>query len=370
MPPRSVHHAEVVLPAPALADAVRFFTEDLGFRVDAIIPADDPAIAVLSGHGLRLRLDRHRGGDPGVLRLGCAADDPAAGTTLTAPNGTRVEVAVAEPPVALPPLVPAWVHARAADARWIEGRAGMQYRDLIPGRQGGRFVASHIRIPDGGPVPDYVHFHRVHFQLIYCHRGWVRVVYEDQGPPFVLQPGDAVLQPPRIRHRVLEASPGLEVIEIGCPAEHETWADHDLVLPTARVDAARDFDGQRFVRDVAAEAPWRPWRHGGFVARVTEVADATAGLAAVEVARARAAGATTGMHRHDAELRLWVVLAGGAIVRRFDGGGDDDVALADGDALVVPAGVDHALDAVAGLELLEVRLPAGQGASDPASTTP
>ena len=69
--------------------------------------------------------------------------------------------------------------------------------------------------------------------MIYCYKGWVRVVYDDQGPPFVMHAGDCVLQPPEIRHRVLESSPGLEVIEIGCPAQHETWADPELDLPTA-----------------------------------------------------------------------------------------------------------------------------------------
>src|SRR6185436_13024852 len=111
-------------------------------------------------------------------------------------------------------------------APWTRGRAGMRYRDLIPGRQGGRFIASHIAIPEGGPVADYVHHHFVRVQLIYCHRGWVRVVYEDQGAPFMLEAGDCVLQPPGIRHRVLESSVGLEVIEIGSPAVHETFADH------------------------------------------------------------------------------------------------------------------------------------------------
>ena len=53
--------------------------------------------------------------------------------------------------------------------------------------------------------------------MIYVRRGWVRVVYEDQGEPFVMHEGDLVLQPPEIRHRVLESSPGLEVIEIGAP---------------------------------------------------------------------------------------------------------------------------------------------------------
>ena len=55
--------------------------------------------------------------------------------------------------------------------------------------------------------------------MIYCYKGWVRVVHEDQRPSFILQAGDCVLQPPEIRHQVLECSPGLEVIEISSPAE-------------------------------------------------------------------------------------------------------------------------------------------------------
>ena len=42
-----------------------------------------------------------------------------------------------------------------------------------PDRLGGRFIASHIRIEQGGPVPDYVHFHKIRFQMIYMTRGWV-----------------------------------------------------------------------------------------------------------------------------------------------------------------------------------------------------
>src|SRR6185295_4908728 len=95
-------------------------------------------------------------------------------------------------------------------------------------------------------VPDYVHYHRVRFQMIYCAKGWVRVVYEDQGPPFVLREGDSVLQPPGIRHRVLESSP-----------DHETFADHELELPTASLCPERDFGGQRFVRHEAARAAWQ-----------------------------------------------------------------------------------------------------------------
>ena len=162
-----------------------------------------------------------------------------------------------------------------AAASWGVGRAGMRYRDLIPNRQGGRFIASHISIPDGGPVPDYVHFHKVRFQMIFCYRGWVKVVYEDQGPPFVLQAGDCVLQPPRIRHRVLEASPGLEVVEIGCPADHETRADLVMELPTGRVEPGsvrvvtsthKSFEGP--AKTLLEKSLFRPGRVRGTPVRV------------------------------------------------------------------------------------------------------
>ena len=207
-----IRSAEVELPGGPDLEATRvFFTDHLGFSLESIYPADDPGILVVSGHGVRLRFDRRGTGDPGVLRL--RTDAEIAG--LVAPNGTRVEFIATDGPGEAP-LVPSFVLTRAGSkAKWAEGRAGMRYRDLIPDRLGGRFIASHIRISKGGPVADYVHHHDVQFQVIYCYRGWVKVVYEDQGPPFVMHAGDCVLQPPGIRHRVLECSAGLEVIEVG-----------------------------------------------------------------------------------------------------------------------------------------------------------
>src|SRR5205085_1261926 len=97
---------------------------------------------------------------------------------------------------------------------------------------------------------------KIDFQMIYCTRGRIRVVYEDQGPPFWLETGDCVLQPPEIRHRVLECTAGAEVIEVSAPAEHETWVEHEIRLPTQMLRPERDFGGQRFVRHVASEAAW------------------------------------------------------------------------------------------------------------------
>lgn len=356
---KPIQAAEVVIPCAALPDTLAFFIDELGFRLDAVFPADDPAVAVIRGYGVCIRLVREGDGAPGTLRLACSDPDAIAGGTrqLRAPNGTRVELVAADPPLVLPPARPSFVVTRLhGDAPWVAGRAGMRYRDLIPDRQGGRFIASHIHIPTAGPVPDYVHWHKIHFQMIYCYRGWARLVYEGQGEPFALRAGDCVLQPPRIRHRVLESSADLEVVELCCPAAHETFADHDLALPTA-VDPARLFDGQRFVRHQAATATWQPWRVHGFESRDTGIAAATRGIAGVCVVRVAPGSQRPSPrpYRHDAELSFVFVLAGG-VTLTCEGHGAH--ALGPSDAAVVPAGLPHTLsDATHDLEFLAVALP-------------
>ncbi len=81
------------------------------------------------------------------------------------------------------------------------------------------------------------------------------------------------------------AQPGLEVVEIGCPAEHETRAEHTITLPTQTLEPGREWSGQQFVRHVAADAAWAPWRAGGFEHRDTGIAAATSGLAGAVVVR-------------------------------------------------------------------------------------
>ncbi|MEK9926322.1 MAG: cupin, partial [Alphaproteobacteria bacterium] len=147
----------------------------------------DPAVAVLSGHGVRLRLDARCPDATPMPHLRILAHDPAAvaggAARLTAPNGMIIDIAQSDPPLVVPQTQHNYVVRRLVDqAPWVIGRAGMHYRDLIPDRLGGSIIASHIRIPDGGPVPDMVHYHTVGFQLIFCIAGWVDLVYEDQGP--------------------------------------------------------------------------------------------------------------------------------------------------------------------------------------------
>lgn len=351
-----IETGEVVLSCPELDETLRFFTDSLGFRIDTVFPADAPAVAGISGYGLRIRLEAGAEVAPAVMRLGCRDPDAVAGgeRTLTAPNGTRIELVSADPPLVLPPQIQSLVIQKQTDA-WGVGRAGMLYRDLIPDRQGGRFIASHIRIPDGGPVPDYVHYHKIRWQMIYCYKGWVRLVYEDQGAPFVMRAGDCVLQPPQIRHRVLECSSGLEVVEIGCPAEHMTCVDHELALPNARVDPQRSFSGQRFVHHVAAEAQWQPWRRAGFEARDLGIAEATRGLAGVQVARAIDTATEPEATTHAGEFMFLFVLQG---VLALDVGDHPRESLCAGEACVIPAGLPYSVTALdSHTELLDVCLP-------------
>jgi quercetin dioxygenase-like cupin family protein len=349
--------AEVLLPTAELRDDIPFFTKVLGMRMDMIYPADDPRVAVFSGHGLRLRVEKGADVPAGRLRIltGTPTDFADGATRLTAPNGTEVEILPLETPLEIPPTVHDFAVRRLADeAPWIIGRAGMQYRDLIPDRLGGSIIASHIRIPDGGPVPDMVHYHTVGFQLIFCYRGWVDLVYEDQGEPFRLHAGNCVIQPPEIRHRVLYASDNIEVIEIGVPAEHVTTIDHEMKLPNGPANPDRRFQGQRFVHHRAEDAVWKPFRLPGFRSRDTTIAENTRDVAGVHVVRPD--GGETVWTAHHGDILFTFVMEG---TMALEAEGHGTTALTPGDAFVIPPGLAHRYaDPSPDLELLEVALPA------------
>ncbi|MEP3346427.1 MAG: cupin domain-containing protein [Litoreibacter sp.] len=347
--------AEIRLSTQKLSDDIPFYTKTLGLRMDTIYPADDPTVAVFSGHGIRLRVEKGAPEPAGTLRI--LSDDPdtfANGERLlTAPNGTRVEIVERSPPMVMPETQHAFVVRRLADqAPWVIGRAGMHYRDLIPDRLGGSIIASHIRIPDGGPVPDMVHYHTVGFQLIFCYRGWVDLVYEDQGEPFRLHAGNCVIQPPEIRHRVLYASDNIEVIEIGVPAEHVTTIDHDMELPNGAANPDREFQGQKFVHHKADEATWEPFRIAGFTSRDTSIAKNTRNVAGVQVVRADGQADWTS---HNADILFTFVMDGTMVLH---GEGKEPYSLEPGDAFVIPPGMKTKYaKASENLELLEVSLP-------------
>lgn len=347
--------AEIRLPTQELRDDLPFYTKTLGLRLDMIYPADNPQVAVLSGHGLRIRIEKGAAEAPGTLRILTGDPDGFAGgkRQLTAPNGTRIEIDEINPPLVLPPTQHAFVVRRLADqAPWIIGRAGMEYRDLVPSRLGGAVIASHIRVPDG-PVPDMVHFHKVGFQLIFCLKGWVDVLYEDQGGMRRLTAGDCFIQPPGIRHKVCHAADGIEVIEIGVPAEHITEIDHTVTLPNNALRPDREWEGQRFVHSLARDGVFKLFRIAGFEARDTTINANTGGVASVMVARP--AGGASPWTRHDADILFNFVMSG---QMTLEGEGKEPYRLSPGDAFVIPPGMATRYSgATAELQLLEVSLP-------------
>jgi quercetin dioxygenase-like cupin family protein len=103
-------------------------------------------------------------------------------------------------------------------------RPFFDYRDLgIRDATGGRFHAHVIRARPGEHAAGDWHRHALDFQMVYVLRGWVRFEYEGVGE-VLLRAGSSVHQPPGVRHRELEHSEDLEMLEITAPAEFATEA--------------------------------------------------------------------------------------------------------------------------------------------------
>ncbi|MBA2620625.1 MAG: cupin domain-containing protein [Acidobacteria bacterium] len=352
-----IRAAQIVLPCADINNELLFFVERLGFRVEMISPADAPSVAVVSGYGLNLRLETSGEKLPLVLRLGgdFSSLPFVAPREIVSPDGVRVQFFDAESLVEIPDGTQEFIVTTASgENAWSAGRAGMLYRDLIPGRLGDRFVASHISIPEGGEIPDYVHFHKVRFQMIYCIRGWARLVYENQGEPFLMNAGDCVLQPPEIRHRVLESSAQFEVLEIGCPAIHATHADHALTLPNDALAFDKIYGAnQRFLHHVAAEAVWQDSQIKNIESRDTEIKRASDGLADVRLLQATAEASFPVNHR--GEFLFYFILKGGL---RLGGKAGEVYRLNANDCFVLPRDTSYLVEADEGLEMLRVNLPA------------
>jgi mannose-6-phosphate isomerase-like protein (cupin superfamily) len=351
-PKGKIRAAQIVVPCADLTSSLEFYVEKLGFRLEMIFPADAPHAAVISGYGLTLRLEESRDAQP--LTINLVGDFAAAEHEIVSPDGARVCLIDENPKIEIPEGRQEFVVSTIdSEDAFTVGRARMRYRDLIPNRAGGRFIASHIRIEEGGAVADYAHYHRIRFQMIYCVSGWARLVYEDQGEPFLMRAGDCVLQPPEIRHRVLECSEGFEVVEIGCPAVHETFAEHAFALPNAEINRERIFGNQRFAHHVADGADWKDSQFEGFEERDTRISEATNGLADVKVFRAIA---DTGFAvKHSGEFLFFFVLNGNLTL---SGEEEKSYELKKYDCFVLPAGEGYFIEAKQGAEILGVRLPA------------
>jgi len=305
------NEAQVVIACSNLNTEMEFFIT-LGFKLRQIYPADNPRVLVISGFGLTLRMRKSH--DKRTVKLQLPHNKVHKQTSLTSPNGVivRFSQALKTAPVR-PDHIELIVNKFDENTSWVTGRAGMLYRDLISNRLGGYIIASNILIPIGGPVPDHVHYHSIQFQLIFCVKGWVKVVYEDQGEPFILRAGDCVTQPPEIRHQVLESSDGLEVLEIGIPAEHMTTLDYEMLLPSTQKLPHRSYQGQEFCHHINEQASWQGWCGSGLQVCETAVLDKSVGIAAVNVYKphhTKTQEAKSAIFEHQNVFRFYYIMAG------------------------------------------------------------
>ena len=103
-------------------------------------------------------------------------------------------------------------------------RTYAKYRDLGMAKATSGMVQAHVIrfVPPCRPEEvSKLHYHDVEFQMIYVLKGWIKTELEGQGA-HVMRPGSAWIQPPKIKHKVLDYSDDAEVLEIILPANFET----------------------------------------------------------------------------------------------------------------------------------------------------
>ncbi|MEC7423682.1 MAG: cupin, partial [SAR324 cluster bacterium] len=173
------------------------------------------------------------------------------------------------------------------------------------------------------------------------------------GSSFVINSGDCVLQPPHIRHQVLECSDGLEVIEVSCPAEHETYTDHLLELPNSKTDPSRNFSGQRFLFFQGEQTAWEKHPPGGLF-RDTGIGSATRGIAEVRVLRPDN-NKSNNTRSQQGELLFYFVLKGSIELNLEEQGSSP---FKEGDSASIPPGMNYSFGKVSeNTEILEVHMP-------------
>jgi mannose-6-phosphate isomerase-like protein (cupin superfamily) len=102
-------------------------------------------------------------------------------------------------------------------------RSYAAYRDLGIAKATKGLAVAHVikMIPPCDPaVVSKRHYHDVDFQMIYVLKGWIKGEYD--GEIATMREGSCWLQPPKIKHTVLDYSDDCELLEIILPADFET----------------------------------------------------------------------------------------------------------------------------------------------------
>ena len=98
------------------------------------------------------------------------------------------------------------------------------YRDLGFAAATGGLAHAHVVRFVGACDPAVVavrHAHDVQFQMLYLLKGWLRMEHEGVGEQ-MMTAGSSWINPPNIKHTVLDYSPDCEILEITLPADYAT----------------------------------------------------------------------------------------------------------------------------------------------------
>jgi mannose-6-phosphate isomerase-like protein (cupin superfamily) len=117
-----------------------------------------------------------------------------------------------------------FVASHLGDSKFEPGlRAYAHYRDLGIAKATRGLAQAHVirLIPPCDPKEvSKRHYHDVDFQMIYVLKGWMKGEYE--GEVVTMREGSCWLQPPKLKHTVLDYSDDCELLEIILPADFDT----------------------------------------------------------------------------------------------------------------------------------------------------
>jgi mannose-6-phosphate isomerase-like protein (cupin superfamily) len=117
-----------------------------------------------------------------------------------------------------------FVASHLDQSRFEEGlRSYARYRDLGIAEATGGLARAHVIRMIPPCIPEVVskrHYHDVDFQMIYVLKGWMKGEYD--GKVVTMREGSCWLQPPKIKHTVLDYSDDCELLEVILPADFDT----------------------------------------------------------------------------------------------------------------------------------------------------
>jgi quercetin dioxygenase-like cupin family protein len=115
-------------------------------------------------------------------------------------------------------------HLREEDFTNDGFRSYTLVRDMGFAKATGGMVQVHVNRrarPFNAAEVSHAHFHDTQFQMVYVIKGWSKSEFEGQGV-VEMRAGSCWIQPPGIKHNVLDYSDDYEILEIIMPAKYDT----------------------------------------------------------------------------------------------------------------------------------------------------